>query len=227
MEKTIISVVGCLMLCASVSPQEQPRELRGGGHLLGETAEQFFSEEGFVGDMLRACQGGDWKSVSRQLSRNVGHVSKTNAKDYCAKEKLAKQQATSGTRLEYNGRGDEETMRADTFTLDGGHLVKIDMVYIAPAPITNIEGYHLKSFDELFAGLQEAYGPPSKSYSEPILNVYAVKYDAHHAVWMGKQDVISIIEQPGENGRTEIIAETLAEYNRAAQTPKTANPLGK
>jgi len=56
MENTIMSVVGCLMLCASVSPQEQPRELRGGGHLLDESAGQFFSE-GFVRDMLRACQG--------------------------------------------------------------------------------------------------------------------------------------------------------------------------
>ena len=221
MENTIMSVVGCLMLCAWVFPQEQPRELRGGGHLLGETAGQFFSE-GLVGDMLRACQGKDWKSVS-QLSKNVGNASKTNAKDYCAKEKLAKQQATSGTRLEYDGRGDEETMRADTFTFDGGHLVRIDMVYVASS--ANIEGYHPKSFAKLFAGLREAYGPPSKSYSEPVLNAYGVKYEAHRAVWMGSQDVISINEQPGEGGRTEIIAETLAEYNRAAQAPKTANPL--
>jgi hypothetical protein len=216
-----MSVVGCLMLCASVFPQEQPRELRGGGHLLGETAGQFFSE-GFVGDVLRACQGRDWKSVSL-LSQNVSHASKRNAKDYCAKEMLAKQQATSGTRLEYNGRGDEEAMRADTFTFDGGRLVRIGMVYADS--IANIGGYRPKSYGELFAGLREAYGPPSKSYSEPVLNAYGVKYDAHRALWMGNQDVISIIEQPGEGGRTEIIAETLAEYNRAAQAPKTANPL--
>ena len=221
MENTIMSVVGCLILCASLFSQEQPRELRGGGHLLNETAGQFFSE-GFVGDMLRACQGKDWKSVNR-LSKNASSASKTNAKDYCAKEMLAKQQATSGTRLEYDGRGDEETMRADTFIFDGSHLVKIDMIYVAPR--ANIEGYRPKSFGELFAGLREAYGPPSKSDSEPVLNAYGVKYDAHRAVWMGNQDVISIIEQPGENGRTEIIAETLAEYNRAAQAPKTANPL--
>jgi hypothetical protein len=44
-------------------------------------------------------------------------------------------------------------------------------------------------------------------------------------VWMGNQDVISIIEQPGDDSRTEIIAETLAEYNRAAQAPKSTNPL--
>lgn len=127
---------------------------------------QFFSE-GFVGGMLRACQRKDWKSLD-QLSKNVGHASKTNAKDYCAKEKLAKQQATSGTRLEHDGHGDEETMRADTFTFDGGHLVKIEMVYVAPS--ANIEAYRPKFFSELFAGLRQAYGPPSKSYSEPVLN---------------------------------------------------------
>jgi hypothetical protein len=93
--------------------------------------------------MLRACQRKDWKSVN-QLSKNVGHASKTNAKDYCAKEMHAEQQATSGTRLEYDGHSDEETMRADTFTFDGGHLVKIDLVYVAPS--ANIEGYRPKSF---------------------------------------------------------------------------------
>jgi hypothetical protein len=216
MQYTILSVVGCLMLCASVSSQDQPRDLRGDGHLLGETAEQFFAE-GFVGDTLRACQASDWKTVSK----NVGH--KTSAKDYCAKEKLAKQQAASGTRLEYNGRGDEETMRADTFTFDGGHLVKFDMAY--SVPIANMEGFHPKSYGELFAGLQEAYGPPSKSYREPVLNAYGVKYEAQRAVWIDDHDIITISEQPGQDARTKIIAETLAEYNRSSQAPKIPNPL--
>ncbi|HSZ00380.1 MAG TPA: hypothetical protein VK788_12840 [Terriglobales bacterium] len=102
-------------------------------------------------------------------------------------------------------------------------MVKIKMVYVAPS--ANIEAYRPKFFSELFAGLRQAYGPPSKSYSEPVLNAYGVKYDAHRAVGMGNQDVISIIEQAGEGGRTEAIAGMLAEYNRAAQAPKTANPL--
>jgi hypothetical protein len=46
---------------------------------------------------------------------------------------------------------------------------------------------------------------------------------------MGKNEVINLIEQPGEqtgeNGGTQIIAETVAEYSRAARTPKAANPL--
>ena len=214
--KIIFAVV--LTLCASASPQEQPRELRGGGHLLGETAEQFFSE-GFVGDVLRACQLKDWKTVSGE----VGHVSKSMAKDYCAQEALARQQTMAGTRLQYTGRGDEETMRSDTFTFDSGHLVKINMVYLAST--ANVEGYHPKSFGELFAGLREAYGPPSNSSSEPVLNAYGVKFDAHRAEWSSNQNVITIIEQPGADGRTEIIAETATEHDRAAHAPKAENPL--
>jgi hypothetical protein len=221
MNNTIIFVIGCLMLCISQLAQEQPRQLKGGGHLLGETAEQFYSE-GNVGDVFRACQAGDWKTVSRLL-KNEDHLSKANAKDFCTAQATAKQQVVSGARLEYKGSGDHETMRADTFTLDGGHLVKIDMVY--GAPTAHIEGYHPKSFAELFAGLKEAYGEPTKAYTEPLLDAYGVKHDGHRALWMGRTDVIIIVEQPGANGWTEIVAETLAEYNRAAQAPKTTNPL--
>jgi len=88
-------------------------------------------------------------------------------------------------------------MRRDTFTLDGGHLAKIRMIYAIP--IADIEGFHTKSFDELLAGLREAYGEPSKSYSEPVVNTYGVRRNAHRAIWLGKQNVISIIEQPGEH----------------------------
>ncbi len=218
MGKAGIFIVGCLILCGSVPAQERPRELKGDGHLLGETAEQFFSE-GHVADLARACEAREWKSV-KQLSKNLDYASQTNAKEICAKEKLAKQQATSGERLEYNGRGEVESLRTDTFTFDRGHLVKIDMVYSAPT--ANVEGFHPKSFAELLAGLQQAYGPPSRSYSEPKIDVYGVKYDARRADWLGQQDVISISEEPGPEGRTEIVAETTAEYNRKA---KPANPL--
>jgi hypothetical protein len=219
MKNTIVLVVGCLMFGASVPAQE--RQLRGSGHLLGETAEQFYSE-GDLGNVFRACQAGDWKTASR-LIKNEQPASKTSAKDFCAAQEAARQSATTGARVEYKGSGDVEAMRADTFTLDGGHLVRIDMVY--SAPIAQFEGYHPKSFGELFAGLQEAYGAPTKIYTEPVLNAYGVKYEAQRAIWMGKEDIISIIEQPGENGWTEIVAATLAEYDRAQKAPKNANPL--
>lgn len=215
--------------CASVAQDQQPapaheqsRILRGGGHVLGETAEQFFSE-GFAGEMQRACEKQDWKIV-RQLASSA---SKTKPKDACASEKLIRQQATGGGRLECTGPGDAGTLRTDTFTLDGGHLVKIQMLYAGAS--ATLEGDRPKSFDELFAGLQEAYGQPSKSYSEPVFNVYGVKSEAHRAFWITERDAITLIEQPGyrtgESGGTQLTAETIAEYNRAAKTPKAANPL--
>jgi hypothetical protein len=220
MQNTITAALGFLMLFSSRAQQERPRVLKGGGHLLGETAEHFFSE-GVVGQLLRACESADWKVV-KQLAKVVDPASKPNAKDICARAALVKQQATSGAREEY-GDGDDKTMRTDTFTLDGGYLVKINMVFNAPT--MDVEGYHPKYFGELFEGLREAYGEPSKSYTEPVLDVYGAKYDAHRAEWMGKQDVITIIEQPGRNARTKIIVETLAERNRTTKAPKTVNPL--
>jgi len=221
MENAIISVVGCLLFCASVQSQEPPRELKGGGHLLGETAEQFFSI-GSVGELMSACEAKDWKTV-KHLAKTADPESKVSAKEVCHKASVVRQQATSGARQEYAHSGDNETMRRDTFTLDGGHLVKIRMIYAIP--IADIEGFHTKSFDELLAGLREAYGEPSKSYSEPVVNTYGVRRNAHRAIWLGKQNVISIIEQPGEHSWTEIVAETLPEYNREVQAPKATNPL--
>jgi hypothetical protein len=81
------------------SQQDRPCELKGGGHLLGETAEHFFSE-GVVGQLLRACESADWKVV-KQLARAVDPASKPNAEDICAKATFVQQQTTSGARQEY------------------------------------------------------------------------------------------------------------------------------
>jgi hypothetical protein len=220
MRNAITFIFACLTLGNLVPAQDQPRQVKGDGHLLGEPSEQFFSE-GPLGELLRACQARDWKSVARLFT--VDRSLKINAKDICVAQLAARQQAGSGARLEYKGRGDRDALRTDTFTLDDRHLVKIDMIY--EAPVADIEGLHPKSFDELFAGLQEAYGAPTKTYTEPVQNAYGVRNEAHRALWIGKENVISIIEKPGENGWTKIIAMTLAEYNRATKAPKTENPL--
>ena len=220
MPNSVTSVLGFLILFSSASQQERPRELKGAGHLLGETVERFFSEDA-VGQLLLACQAKDWKAV-KQMAKAVNPASKSTAKDICSNAAQVKQQATSGARQEYSG-GDDKAMRTDKFTLDGGHLVRIDMVF--KVSTTDVEGFHPKYFAELFEGLREAYGEPSKSHTEPVSDAYGVKYDAHRSEWMGKQDVITIIEQPGRNGRTEIVVETLAERNRATKAPKTENPL--
>ena len=221
MRKAFIAGIGCLLSYGSTALQEQPRELRGLGHVLGETAEQFFSV-GSVGELVRACDKKDWKTV-KHLAKTVEQQAKVNGKEFCDKVAIIKQGATGGTRQEYGSSGEVETMRADTFTLDGGHLVKIRMIYAKP--IADVEGFHPKSFDELFAGLREAYGEPSKSYSEPVISPYGAKLEARRAVWEGAQNVISIIERLGEHSQTEIVAETLGEYKRDSLASKPINPL--
>jgi hypothetical protein len=107
MENAIIAFVGYALLCAPVLPQEQPRELKGGGHLLGETVEQFFSI-GSIGELVRACEAKDWKTV-KHLAKTSDHEFKVNAKEICDKAAVVKQQAMSGARQEYRDTGDKET----------------------------------------------------------------------------------------------------------------------
>ncbi len=157
------------------------------------------------------------------MFKNVDHSSKDSAKNICRRDAFAEKEASGGARLEFKSAVDREAMRADTFTFDGGQLVKIDMVY--RAPIAVFEGQHPKYFCELLAGLREAYGEPTKSYTRPVLNSYGVEHDAHGATWVRENDVIIIFEQLGLDAWTEIVAETLAEHNRAANVPQFANPL--
>jgi hypothetical protein len=220
MRNSVAGVLGLLILVSLGPQKEQQRELKGGGHSLGESAEHFFSE-GAAGELLRTCQAGDWKAV-KQLAKAANPGSKPNPKEICGAAAFIKKQASAGARQEYAG-GDDKAMRTDTFTLDGGYLVKIDMVF--SVSVIDVEGYHPKHYAELFEGLREAYGEPTKSSTEAVTDVYGVKFDAHRAEWLGKQGVITIVEQPGGNGRTEIVVETLAERERATKTPKTANPL--
>ena len=210
-------VFGCLLLSAPVLAQEQPRELRGGGHKLGETVEQFYSEEA-AGSLLKACEAHNWKIASK-MYKAADPSSKLNGKDICAMLMLIKKRATDGERLEYKGYGDPETVRADTFTFDKARLVRIQLVY--GASTANVEGIHPKSFADLFAGLQEAYGAPTKSSVETAQDGYGVKYDSHRAEWAGKENIITITERPGTYGSTEIVVATIGEY----KNPKPVNPL--
>jgi hypothetical protein len=159
MKNTVLFALGCLTVGFSLPAQEIPRELRGGGHRLGETAEQFYSAE-YAGDILSACAAHNWKSVTR-LFQYIEPASKLNAKDICAAAAAIKQRALAGARIEYKGTGDTETQRRDTFTFDHGHLVKIEMVYSGST--ANVEGIHPKSYADLLSGLQQAYGDPSNT----------------------------------------------------------------
>jgi hypothetical protein len=204
--------LAALALASGVLAQDLPMKVKG-GHQLGETAEQFF-DEGHEKEVLSACAAGNFKSVNPD---------KRAAKKYCGDLDEIRQMAVSGKRGEY-GSGDPSDMRTDTFTFDGGHLVKVELLYSVPSAESNYRGH---SFEDIFAGIKQAYGPPTSESTAPVQNVYGVKYTAHRELWVAPHAVILITEQPGEGGSTTLIAFTRAEYDRtmAAGAPKPANPL--
>ena len=186
-----------------------------GGHALGEPAEQFFSE-GYEKQALSACATGDFKGVNKANRRQL--------KQYCDDLANARRQAMSAQRYDYKGGGDLSEMRTDTFTFDSGHLVKIELLFSAPSAELNYRG---QSFQEIFAGIKQAYGPPSSEIAQPVRNAYGVEFLAHRELWLTSQAAILIKEQPGEGGSTTLIAFTRAEYDRtmAGEVPKAPNPL--
>src|SRR5208282_2481030 len=134
--------------------------------------EQFFAE-GHEKEVLGACAAGDFKNVNRSNKRE--------AKKYCAELADTRQQAISGKRCEYQSGGDPSETRTDTFTFDGGHLVKVELLYSAPSIESNYSG---RSFEELFAGIKQAYGTPTSETTRPVQDVYGVHYVAHRELWL-------------------------------------------
>jgi hypothetical protein len=207
-------ILAMLSLSSNVLAQELPMKVKG-GHQLGETAERFFAE-GHEKDVLSACARGDFKSVNSSDKRQ--------AKKYCSELADTRQLAISGKRGEYHSDGDPSEMRTDTFTFDGGHLVKVELLYSAPSAESNYSGH---SFEEIFAGVKQAYGPPTSESTKPMRDFFGVQYPAHRELCLAPHAAILITEQPGRGGSTTLVAFTRAEYDRtmAAGAPKPANPL--
>ena len=214
MGSVIVLLWGAVVFTSGVLAQEQLIKVKG-GHQLGETAEQFFAE-GYEKEVLSACSAGDFKGVNRPTKREL--------KKYCGELAEERQQAISGKRGEYKGSGDLSEMRMDTFTFDGGHLVKVELFFSAPSAEVNYRG---QSFEKIFAGVQQAYGPLTSESTEPVRDAYGVQYLAHRELWVAPHAVILITEQPGPGGSTTLVSFTRAEYDRtmAAGIPKAVNPL--
>lgn len=214
--KEIIGLLTFVVLSipSSVLPQEQPLKVKG-GHELGETAEQFFAE-GRERDVLSACAQGDFKSVNKSSRRQL--------KQFCSEFAGERLQAMSGNRSEYKTGGDPSEMRADTFTFDGGRLVKVELVFSAPSAEFNYRG---QRFEEILAGVKQTYGSPTSENTAPVKDAYGVEYVAHRETWVTPHTAILIAEQPGPGGSTTVLAFTRSEYDNmiAAGTPKAPNPL--
>jgi hypothetical protein len=206
-------ILAMLSLAGGVLAQELPMKVKG-GHQLGETAEQFFAE-GREKEVLSACATGNFKLMGKSDQRQ--------AKKYCGEIGDASQQAISGKRFEYKS-GDASDMRTDAFTFDGGHLVKVELLFSAPSAEFNYRGH---SFEEIFAGTRQTYGSPTTESTSPMQDVYGVPYLAHRELWVAPQAAILITEKPGRDGSTTLVAFTRAEYDRtiAVGAPKAANPL--
>jgi hypothetical protein len=202
-----------LLVAGSALAQEPPMKVKG-GHQLGETGDQFFAE-GREKEVLNACATGDLKILTKPEKRE--------ARKYCAEVGDARKEAISGKRSEYKS-GDVSDMRTDVFTFDGGHLVKVELLYPAPSAEVNYRGH---SFEDIFAGIKQTYGLPTSESTSPVQDVYGVPYLAHRELWIATQGVILITELPGRGGSTTLSAFTRGEYDRttAAGPAKPANPL--
>jgi hypothetical protein len=203
-----------ILLAFGASGQTLPMKVKG-GHVLGETAEQFFGE-GREKDLLSACAAKDYKSVTE--------VDKRLAKKYCSELADARQQATNGKRCAYQTAGDPSELRTDTFTFADGHLVNVQLIYAAPSAEFNNRG---QAFTQIFETVKQAYGPPKTENTAPVRDAYGIQYVAHRELWESPDAAILIAETPGPGGSTTVIAYTRAEYDRmqAAGASKAANPL--
>jgi hypothetical protein len=199
---------------AVVAAQEEHMKVKG-GHQLGETAEQFFTE-GQEKDSLSACAGGNFKSLDKLIKRE--------AKKYCDDLANTRRLAMDGKREEYQSEGDASELRKDTFTFDGGHLVKVELLYSAPTAEFNYRG---QTFEKILAGVKLAYGPPTNESTKPVQDTYGVPYLAHRELWVASQTAILVTDKPGPRGSTTLVAFTRTEYDRmiAAGPPKPVNPL--
>lgn len=216
MNKRTALVAACILLfschaTAQEKAQDHPLEVKG-GHVLGESAEQFFSE-GHEQAAATACETKDYKSLNLPNKRRL--------KDYCQTLDEARDEAESGKRSDYKGDGDTSELREDTYTFDGARLVKVELVFMAPSAESNYQG---QPFEKILEGTRQAYGPPTSESAERVQDTYGAPYLAHRDVWLISHSAIVLTEKPGQDGKTTLDAFTRTEYDKimAAQTP---NPL--
>jgi len=213
-KKLIPLVLAVLALAFCLPAQDQMLKVKG-GHQLGETAEQFFSE-GQEKEALSSCAAADFKKLEKILRFQL--------KKHCDDLAATRQLAMYGKRNEYQGAGEPDELREDTFTFDAGHLVKVELIYGLPSLEFNNRGF---TFKQIFDGAKQAYGLPTSETTKPVQDQYGVPYTAHRELWLTPSAAILITEKPGPGGSTTLIASTREEYDRTAATalPKSPNPL--
>jgi hypothetical protein len=181
-------------------------------HLLGETAEQFFSEA-HEGAILSACAKKDFEKIDRSI--------KKTAKEYCGWLSSVRQRMVSGESGKYKGEVSPDYTKTTTYVFVAGKFVAAEILFTAPDLANN---YQAKSFAEIFSGLKGTYGPPISETIMPYQNAYGVPYERHQELWLAKSYAIQLDEQPGSNGWTSVNVSTREAYDKLKTENATKPP---
>ena len=184
-------------------------------HLLGETAERFFSEA-HEGAMLSACARGDFAKVDRSI--------KKAARESCAWLSSVRQRMIGDETGKYAGQANAGNTKTTTYVFVAGKFVAAEVLFMAPDLSNN---YHGKSLAEISNGLKESYGPPTSETVVPYQNAYGVPYERHQILWLAESYAIQLDEQPGSHGWTSVNLSTREWYDKqkAAAAKPPPNPL--
>jgi hypothetical protein len=185
-------------------------------HLLGETAEQFFSEA-HEGVILSACAKKDFGKVNRSI--------KKTGKEYCAWLSSIRQSMVRGESGQYNGEVSPDNTKTTTYVFAAGKFSAAVIVFTAPDMANNYQG---KSFAEVLSGLKGIYGPPTSETIILYQSAYGVPYERHQELWLAESYAIQVDEQPGSNGWTSVDVSTRELYDKlktANRTKPLLNPL--
>jgi hypothetical protein len=181
-------------------------------HLLGETAERFFSE-GREGVLLNACATKDFGKIGRSV--------KKTAKEYCGWLLNVRQRMVSGESSKYKDELSTDDTKTTTYVFVAGKFVGAEILFIAPDPTNNNQG---KSFAEILGGLKGTYGPPTSETVLPYHNVYGVSFERHRELWLTESYAIQMDEQPGANGWTRVNVSTRELYEKHKTESVTKPP---
>lgn len=196
--------------------QAAPVQVKVENHLLGETAEQFFTE-GHEGVLLNACGTKDF--------RKVNHLIRETAKEYCAWLSNLRQRMVGGENGSYKDELSADDTKTTTYVFAAGKFVAAEILFVAPDSANNNQG---KPFAEILSGLTGTYGAPTSETIVPYHNVYGVLFDRHQNLWLSESYVIQMDERPGAHGWTKVNVSTRELYDKQkteSVTKPPPNPL--
>ena len=113
------------ILVVLFSLTQGPVQVKVEKHLLGESAEQFFSE-GSEGVLLSACAAKDFRKIDRSIRKA--------AKEYCVRLSGVRQRTVSGENVNYKDELSSDDTKTTTYTFAGGKFVAAEIFFFPLSP---------------------------------------------------------------------------------------------